>query len=144
MRTAWIYPRPRDRLHHFTAVDTAQFHMMFSVFFSRWTCDVLLQTDLFITRLRCAEPPAITFATIRSRTRSCTSSRPDKSASLARHPIGICKTAGLREPVTISRTRVRSTPRTLQFWLSVRLKVYHDVLKLSSNHHNVLDLFPSP
>ena len=94
----------------------------------RSTFDVLLQTDLFITRLR----PG-------------TSSRPDKSASTARHSIGICKTVVLRETFTIFRTRVRSTLRTLEFWLSVRLKVnLHDVLNLSSFHHDVLDLFPQP
>ena len=33
--------------------------------------------------------------------------------------------------------------RTLEFWLCVRLKVnLHDVLNLSSIHHDVLDLFP--
>ena len=70
-----------------------------------------------------------------------TSSRHEKSASTARHPIGICQTAVLREPITISRTRVRSTLRTLEFWLSVRLKVnLHDVLNLSSIPHDVIDL----
>ena len=73
-----------------------------------------------------------------------TSSRPDKSASTARHPIGICQTAVLREPFTIIRTRVRSTLRTLEFWLSDRLIVsLHDVLNLSSISTDVLDLsFP--
>ena len=61
----------------------------------------------------------------------------------------------LREPITIFRTRVRSTLRTLEFWLYIRLKVNHhdvlnlssihyDVLNLSSIHHDVLDLFPFP
>ena len=56
-----------------------------------------------------------------------TSSRPDQSASMAHHPLGVCQTAVLREPFTIFRTRVRSTLRTLEFWLSVRLNVnLHD------------------
>ena len=48
-------------------------------------------------------------------------------------PIGICKTDVLREPITIFRTRVRSTLCALEFLLSVRLKVnLHDVLNLPS------------
>ena len=95
----------------------------------------------------------ITFATIRSGPVPGTSSRPDKSAFTARHPIELCKTAVLREPITFFRTRIRSTLRTLEFWLFVRLEVnfynvlhlssvHHDALNLSSIHHDVLDLFP--
>ena len=81
--------------------------------------------------------------------------RPDPTNQRSRRVtfIGIYKTAVLREPITIFRTRVRSTLRTLEFWLSVRCKVnLHDVLNLSSVHHDVLspssilhdvlDLFP--
>ena len=108
---------PRDRLP-ITADDSAQFPMvpLASFCLSRWAFDVLLQTDLFITRLRCAGP--------------------DISESMARHSVGACQTAVLREPFTIFRTRVRST-------LSVRLEVnLHDVLSLSSISIDVLDLFP--
>ena len=59
----------------FTAVDASQPHMVFSV------------PILFITKLRCAESSTITFATIRSGPVPGTSSRPDKSASAARHNI---------------------------------------------------------
>ena len=108
----------------------------------RWTFDVLLQTDLFTTRLRCAEPVTITFPQFVPGPVPDTSSRPDKSASTARHPIGICQTAVLREPFTIFSTRVR---QTLDFWLSVRLKVnLHDVLNLSSISVDVFDLFQWP
>ena len=110
----------------------------------RSTFDVLHQTDLCITRLRCAEPPTITFATVLSRD-PFLAPRPDPTNPHPRRvtPIGICKTAVLREPITIFRTRHRSTLRTLEFWLSVRLKVnLHDVLNLSSIRHDVLDLFP--
>ena len=70
---------------------------------------------LFITRLRSAEPPAITFATTRSRTRSW-HLVPTRQVSVhGASPFGICKTAVLREPITIFRTRVRSTLRTLEF-----------------------------
>ena len=42
----------------------------------------------------------------------------------------------LREPFTIFRTQIRSTLRTLEFWLSVR----HGVLNLSSISIYVLNL----
>ena len=85
-----------------------------------------------------------------------TSLRTVHSASMARQPVGFCQTAVLREPLTIFRTRLRSTLRLLEFWLSVRLNVnLHDVLNLSSISIDVLDLlsisfdvlglsFPSP
>ena len=70
-----------------------------------------------------------------------TLSRPDQSASMARHPVGVCQIAVLREALTIFRTRVRSTLRTLEFWLFIRLDVsLYDVFNLSSISIDVLDL----
>ena len=123
LRTAWIYPRPSGS----TAYHGGRFrsipHGVVGVILPfRWTFVGLLQTDLFITRLRFAEPVTITFPQFLPGPVPGTSSRPDKSASTARQPIGICQTAVPREPFTILRTRVRSPLRTLEFWLSVRLK----------------------
>ena len=80
-----------------------------------FTFNVLLQTDLFITRLLCTEAFTITFPQFVPRPVPGTSSRPDKSASTARDIIGVCKAAVLREPFTVFRTRVRSTLRTIEF-----------------------------
>ena len=64
-------PCPSASTAPFTAVDTAQYHMVFSVPISLWTFDVLLQTDLFITKLRCAEPVTITRFRVCSPGTSC-------------------------------------------------------------------------
>ena len=145
LRTAWIYPRPSGS----TAPSRRTIPLNSS--WCRWRHSAFpVRRSTCSFKLIYSSPGFAVLNHPRSRLPQFVpgpvpgSSRNDKSASTARHPVGVCQTAVLGEPFTIFRTRVRSTLRTLEFWLFVRLNVnLRDVLNLSSISADVLDLsFP--
>ena len=94
--------------------DRSTLHGVLSVFVPLPTFDVLLQTDLLITRLCCDRGFVIMFRS-GPVPGTLVPTRQISSAFAARHSIGICQTAVLRESFTIFRTRARLMLCILEF-----------------------------
>ena len=115
---------PRGRLLPLKADDTARFpHGVVGVILSlHHTFDVLPQTDLFTTRLRCVEPcvsepvPWHLVPTVDQS--ACTSSERVISTTITGPYV-------LRASPRLSGFKLVSTRCTLEFWLSVRHDVNH-------------------
>ena len=112
---------PRDRPLHHSRRSCSIPHDDISVILpSRSTFDVLLQTDLFITRLRCAEPVTIT------RLRVCCPGTSFRRLTLPHSMNASSRQASLDPSVLpasprLSGSRLVATRCNLEFWLSVRL-----------------------
>ena len=118
LRTAWIHPRPSG--------STAPSHCGRYRSIPHGVLSALLpvRRSTYSLKLICPSPDFAVLNHPRSRLPQFvprpvpgTSSRPDKSPSTARHPVGICQTPVLREPFTCThktwvwRCLTRSTPR---------------------------------
>ena len=134
LKTAWIYPRSSGSTappQHTTPHEPLG--VVGVILSLHHTFDMLLQTDLFITRLPCVEPCVsehVPWHLVPTVDQSATPhSECVISSSIAGPPV-------LRASPRLSGFKLVSTRCTLEFWLSVRDDLNHSRRTQPVVHHN--------